>query len=237
VSRRRLSKKQLKQDKFVSSTFELAQFLRTHTRDAAIGAAVLVVAAGGFLWYRNYSAHRQAAAARLLTSGRRAYEARNYPLAISDLERMRTEFSGTRLGQEALVMLADAYFQIEDYESARATLEAFVDRYGDDSQLSYRARVLLGCALENLEEYAEAARAYRQACDDAQFDNERIRARIDAARAFTRAGETEQAAEEYRYLLEAYPENGEAARAAMLLAELETRAGASGEPGEAATGS
>jgi len=221
TTRKRLSKKQLKQDKFVTTTFEMAQFVQDHTRKVVTGLVIVVIVAGSGLYYWNYSSHRDMRAARLLTNGRVSYEAGNYPLAITDFEKFRQEFLNTRYGEEALLLLADSYYQAGSFEEARSILDQFTDRYADNSHLAYRAYLLLGCTLENLASYGEAAEAYLKASERAQFDYQQTRAKLDAARAFTQAGDQARALEEYRYVLDSNPDDQFAGQAAVLIAEIE----------------
>jgi len=219
----RLTKKQLKQDKFISTTFELAEFLQEHTRKAVIGLIVVVVLAAAIIYYMNYSSHRETRAINLLMNGQTAYKAENYPLAISDLERLRREFSDTRIGDEAMFMLADAYYQMDDFERSRDVLYDFFDKYSYSSPFSYKAYTVMGCALENLTSYKEAADSYIKAAESARFDYQRVGSRIDAARAFIMAGEQERAIQEYQHILDTFPEEQETDRVAMLMAEIEAK--------------
>jgi outer membrane protein assembly factor BamD (BamD/ComL family) len=217
----RLSKKQLKQDKFVSTTFELAEFLQEHTRKALIGLVIVVVLAAATIYYMNYSSHRETRAINLLMNGQTAYEAENYPLAVSDLERLRQEFSDTRIGDEAMFMLADAYFQMDDFERSRDVLYDFFAKHSNSSPFSHKAYAVMGCALENLTSYKEAADSYIKAAENARFDFQRVDSRIDAARAFLLAGNKERALQEYQHILDTFPEEQETSRVAMLMAEIE----------------
>jgi len=222
-TRRRLTKRQLRQDKFVSSTFELAQFVQQHARRVAMGLIVLGVAIGGAFYYLNYREHREKRAAELLAAGVLAYEAGNYPLAISDLEKVQSEYPGTTVGGEAALLLSDTHYRAGNNEEARRVLLEFTARHGKKSPLSYQAYLLLGKAQENLEDFDEAAKAYLSAEESARFDYQRIEAVIGAARAFSRAEKDQEAIEEYQSLLDHYPDSPEAQRAELLLAESEAR--------------
>ncbi len=222
-TKRRLTKKQLKQDKFVSKTFELAEFVQEHARNAITGLIVAVVLVSAAIYYMNYRSHRETRAINLLMDGETAYEAENYPLAISDLEKLKREFSGTRIGDEAMFMLADAYYQIDDYEKARDILYDFFAKYSGSSPFSYKAYSLMGCVNENLLSYEDAAGFFVEAAENARFDFQRVQSRMDAARAFSLAGLTDRAVEQYQYILDNYPREQEAGRVAMLMAEIEAK--------------
>ena len=221
MSRRRLSKKQLKQDKFVSTTFEMAQFAKEHARKVIVASIALVILLVGSLYYWNYRSHLEIRAANLLMGAQAAYDAGNYQLAITDLEKFEAEFSGTKRADEALFVLANAHFRTASYDSARTVLQRFVSRYSDDSPFSSQAYYLLGCTLENLQAYADAASAYLRAADCARFDYERARFRMAAARAFHEAGRDDEAEGQYRRVLDDSPDELDASRAALLLSEIE----------------
>jgi outer membrane protein assembly factor BamD (BamD/ComL family) len=220
-SRRRLSKKQLKQDKFVTTTFELAQFTQEHARKTIIGVIIFIALSGSAFYYWNYLSHKENRASRQLSTARVAYESDNFQLAISDLEKFLNEFSGTKHSDEAMLILADTYFQIANYEEARKVLDQFIEDYAGHSPLSFRAYSILGCVLENLNSFEEAAEAYQRAADEARFDYQRVKSRLDAARAFSLAGNNESAIEACRFVLDNHPGAPESGQATLLIAEIE----------------
>ncbi len=221
-TRRRLSKKQLKQDKFVSTTFELAHFVQEHTRKALIGLGALVVTGGIVFYGWDYMAHKESRAARLLLSGQTSYEAGNFPLAIADLQKITEQFSGTNVGDEASLMLADSYYKSGDYEGARNALEGFEERYDASSPLSRQAFALMGCTYENLELFEEAADAYLNAAKSSRFSYQEVESRIDAARAFRLSGDRVKAAAQCQYVIDHFADDRRAIQdAGVLLAEIE----------------
>lgn len=221
MSRRRLSKKQLKQDKFVSTTFELAQFAQEHSRNVIVGLVAAFLLLVGGIYYWQYRSQSEANAATVLMNGRLAYDAGNFQLAITDLELFKGELSGTKYGDEGMIVLADSYYQIGDYANAREVLERFSERYSDRSPLSSKAYNLLGCSLENLGASEDAATAFLRGAESARFDYQRVKLRMDAARAFHQAGNSDRAAEEYRFILENFPDVPESNQATLLLSEIE----------------
>jgi outer membrane protein assembly factor BamD (BamD/ComL family) len=220
-SKRRLSKKQLKQDKFVSTTFELARFFQENLRKTVIYLIAVAVVVGAVLYYLDYRSHKEMRAARLLWSGQVDYDSQNYPLAISDLEKVRKDFTGTKIGDEAMYMLAEAYYQEKKYKEAEDALKEFDAEYDTRSPMSYQAHELLGCILEDQNSFVEAAAAYIRASESARFDYQRVKARLDAARAYSMADDTQKALEECRFILDNYPDAQEAGEAALLKAEIQ----------------
>ena len=220
-SRKRLTKKQLKQDKFVRTTFELARFVQDHFRKTIIGTVAVVAITGAVLYYLNYRSHKELRAEGLLWNGQVSFESENYPLAITDLEKVREDFAGTKAGPEAMFLLADAYYRSGNLEEAEKVLTGFKDRYGKNSPMSYEAYRLLGCIREDRSAFHEAAEAYLLAAESARFDYQRVKSRLDSARALSSGGNAKQAMEEYQFILDHYPETQETGQVAMRLAELQ----------------
>lgn len=240
MSRKRLSKKQLKRDRFVEQTFDWAHWVETHRTQVLAGLAAAVVLVAGFFVYRSMTRGAEEAAARDYIQARQSYFTGNYQLAISDLENFLNQHGGTSYADDARFFLADAYHRGGQTDQAISALHDFLDRHGD-SPLADNARRLLAATYAQAGDYDRAAETYREAIEAAQYDDLEVQLRETLADVYRIAGRREMAAEQYRIILEKEPEGEIAVRARRALAETTVQplargsapAGAGGAPGTA----
>jgi predicted negative regulator of RcsB-dependent stress response len=241
MSRKRLSKTQLKRDKFVERTFDWAHWAETHRRELVGGAVALAVLVAGFFVYRNVSRGAEEEAARDYLMARQAYFAGNFQLAVSDLESYLSRHGGTPYADDAMLFLAESQLQAGQPAEAVATLEEMLDEHGG-SPLADNGRRLLAAAYAQAGQLDRAVEMYREAIENAEFDEQRIQLRATLARLYASQSRKAEAVEEYRAILELQPEGPAADEARREIAELtvqpltgEGSAGTSGEgvPGDA----
>ncbi len=219
MSRKRLSKKQLKRDRFVERTFDWAHWAETH-RNQMIGAVVgLVVLVGAFFVYRSMAHAAEERAAREYMEARQAYFAGNYQLAASDLRGFIEEYGDTSYGDDARFFLADALYEAGDAEGAVQALEEFLDRH-EDSPFATSGRQLLGATFVRLVRHDEAVSAYREALDHAEHDFQRVHLHAALADAYEAAQQTDRAVAQYQAILELESEGETAQEARREIAEL-----------------
>lgn len=219
MSRKRLSKTQLRQDRFVRQTFDWAHWAETHRSQVIGGAVVLVLAVVGFFVYRDMSRSAEDRAARDYLMARQAFFAGNYPLAASDLQSFLGRHGDTSFADDARFFIAQAHFRAGQYEEAIRALREFLDRHGD-SPFADNARWLLATAYQEAGQMEQAVQIYADAIDQAEYDELKVRLRASLAEAYEAQGRDDLAAEQYRAILELEPEGAVADRIRRELAEL-----------------
>lgn len=239
MSRKRLSKTQLKRDRFVEQTFDWAHWVETHRREVLGGlvAAVLVVA--GFFVWRSMQASASEAAVRDYLSARQAFDSGNWALAANDLQAFVQRHGGSRYGDDAQFFLASAYYQSGQMEQAVQELRDFLDEH-DDSGFEDNARILLAAAYQGLGQFEQAAEVYREAIESVAFDEQEVQLRGELAAVYLAQNRRDLAADQYRQILEIESQGPIADEARRQYAELTVQplAGPAREPeGAAAPGS
>ncbi len=235
MSRKRLSKNQLKRDRFVERTFDWAHWAETHRREMVGAAVALVVLVAGFFVYRNVSQGAEEEAARDYLMARQAYFAGNYPLAVTDLQGYLDRHGGTPYGDDAMLFLGESQLQAGQPADAVATLEEMLDEHGD-SPLADNARRLLAAAYGQAGQLDRAVEVYLEAIENAEYDEQKIQLRASLAELYASQSRKAEAAEEYRAIVELEPEGPAADEARREIAELTvqplTGDGSAGEAGE-----
>ncbi|HYT05199.1 MAG TPA: hypothetical protein VEM13_10030 [Gemmatimonadales bacterium] len=204
----------------------LVAWMKSHRQAAAYGAVVLAVAAGLFAWNLLSTRSAEIAASRQLEQGRLALGSKNYALAASVLSRVVENYSGTRAAQEGSILLAQVRLGQGQNQQAIDGLKQFAPKAGSD----YRAQAygLLGAAYENAARPREAAEAYQQASDAAQFPFLRAQFLSDAGRAWLATGDTSKALAAYRTIVQKLDSTSAATEAKVRIGELTK--GAAGLP-------
>lgn len=201
MSRKRLSKTQLKRDKFVEQTFDWAHWVETHRREVVGGlvAAVLIVA--GFFVWRNMQASATEGAARDYLAARQGFDAGNWALAISDLQTYVGRHGGSRYADDASFLLGSAYYRSGQAEQAVQALRSFLDEH-EDSPFADNARRLLAAVYQDLGQLDQAADVYREAIENASYEELEVQLRQELAEVYVVQGRRDLAADQYRQILE-----------------------------------
>lgn len=179
----------------------------------------------GLFWWNLLSTKRAEVEARdQLLEARAAFEAKNYPLAASELSRISENYASTRAAEEGTILLAQVRLLQGQGQQAVAVLQDFAP--GADRDYRAQAYGLLGAAYENLAHPQEAAEAYATAAEAAPMDFLKAQFLSDAARAYVAAGDSARAIQAYRRIVKEFAETGLTAEAQVRLGELTKGAGA-----------
>lgn len=219
MSRKRLSKKQLRRDRFVEQTFDWVHWAETHRTHLIAGLVVLAAAVGAFFVYRSMSRGAEARAAEDYLTARQALFAGNYALAASDLEAFLDQHGGSSYADDARFFMADAYYRAGQYGEAIRILREFLDRH-DDSPFAENARWLLAASHQEAGQFDQAVAVFREAIEEADHAELEVRLRQSLALAYRSQGRNEEAVEQYRAILDLEPEGAVADEARRDLTEL-----------------
>lgn len=182
------------------------------------GLAVALVAL--VVWFVMMSGKRKEEfASRALDDARAAAESGNLPLAASEFQKVITTYGGTAAAQEAVINLNQVRLINGQQELAAVNLQDFL-KTNAAPQFKSPAYGLLGRAYENSKRPGEAAAAYEDASKAAEFDYLKADLLLDAARAWTNAGQKEKAIAAYRTVIKDYSQTASKVEAQVRLAEL-----------------
>ena len=198
---------------------QIVTWFRTNQRKLTIaGGAIVVIAAG--VWFTvTARERREAFAQRELQAARVSAEAGNLALAANDLSRLITAYDGTPASEEARLVLGQVRLLSDQPDLAVADLQQFVAA-GPRRQFRASAYSLLGAALEQSGNFADAAQAYLQGADGPGYELLLAELLMDAGRAFVLAGDTTAAVSAFQRVLTDFEEPPRAVEARLRLAEL-----------------
>jgi predicted negative regulator of RcsB-dependent stress response len=190
-----------------------------NSRWVGIGAAAVLVA-GAIAWYiprariqKNENADKQ------LLAAKQSINSGNEPLAESDLKKVVDRYAGTPSGTEAGLLLAQLRLTKGDAGGAVTVLKDLAGKAGSGPSAA-TVHGLLGDALSQANQTAEAAAEYARAAALTSMPNERTLLLTKAGHAYMAAGRREEARKVWESVA-AQQENPQlAAEARLRLGEL-----------------
>ena len=218
----RLNKQQLKEDPLMKTTADAADFARHHSRLLVGAAAGLLVLAAAIYFVQAGSQRANERAAGMLADARGDFQKGAYEPAATRLEELISTSGGTAPGKQALILYGDVRYAQGRYQDAAGYYRRAIEKFQKDPILGTAARRALAATLENMKEYAEAAKIHEQLLTTETPGPLRTQTQLDLARNLLRAGETDRAKTLYEEVA-LNQENPLAAQEAQLrLAEIKT---------------
>ncbi|MFN2317467.1 MAG: tetratricopeptide repeat protein [Gemmatimonadales bacterium] len=189
-------------------------------RQLLIGVLVATALVVLIAWFMVESGRRkEAAAMQLLESGWSLQDQGNLPQASTEYQRVVDTYRGTDAAMQATLALNQVRMESEQAQLAVDGLREFLAS-SPPAPYAAAANRLLGLALEDAGEPAEAAAAFQNSADLADQDFLKAEALLAAGRAWRAAGNTEAAITALRRIVAEFAEAGVAAEATVRLAEL-----------------
>jgi len=217
--RKKITKKQLKEDKLVTFYFQAQEWLEKNGKLLTMAAAAVVLVAAGVAYYSYAQVRAEKTASVDLARATRTFEAQDYQTAISQLSPIVDSYGSTTSGKMARLYLADAFFQTKEYANARKHYQKFASSFKGDDYFRAAAQGGVAACLEQEQKYAQAAAAYVDAAEswDSVLAPSML---LNAGRCYNRAGDSATARKTLNRLIEAYPKATEKEDALLLLSSL-----------------
>lgn len=190
-------------DAFIARLLELTAWARANATLLFIAALVVIVGATAGLYYTNYQRTMRAQAATQLNEVRMTAASGNNALAIRDLETFISSFGATSAGDEARILLAQAYLADGQPEKAATAVEALAA--DPAAPMGATAAFLLGAAFEASGSIDQAESAYLRIADRSRETYLKAEALDQAARLRLDQGQAGVAVQRYEQLLGMLP--------------------------------
>lgn len=219
MSPRRITKKEMKEDKLVTTAFQLSEWIQKHLNQVLMVAGGVVLVAIVVFFVFSTRSRRGQKAADLLGKATLELQVGNLNQAITDLHTVVDKYGGTKSAGSATFRLATTYFYTKDYPNAQAMFQSFIEKYGEDPlSLASAQAGIAQCQMEN-GEFQAAGDNYVKAVS---FKPEGLLAPhylLSAGQAYLKANQRETAKEVFKRLIDEYPDSKEAYKAKEQLAE------------------
>ena len=221
MRRKRLTKREIKEDAFVTYSFRAIDFVKEHRSAVILGiAALLVVIVGAGYISSSRQASEEEAREQLL-AGMLQQKAMSYRGAAAAYEDVLSRHSGTKSAKLALLYLGHVRYELGQYEEAIAHYQRYLDKEKSDKLTISQAKRGLAACMENTGRYEEAAELYENNARSLDVGDHVPEDLMSAARCRRLAGDTDAAMEILQEIIDTYPKYREVELAKVYLAELE----------------
>lgn len=220
--RKRITKKELKEDKFVEAATEFAGFFRRHSAKliwAVVGLFIVILSTRYGLQTR---ARARDEAALALTAANSFFFGGDYEEAISRYEGIIDRYPSTPSGVKCLYFLGNVYYLVGNYELALDHYERYLGK-SKDPIAGPAALDGIGSCYEQMADYGEAARRYEEVFRRYPKSIIAAEALLSSGRCYESERDYESAKAAYERVIESFPETGKAQEAQSRFAFLKGR--------------
>ncbi len=191
-AKKKLTKKELKEDKFVLTVFRAKEFLQEHSKQITYGVLAVVAVVLIVSFYNSSRKKAEEAASVMLTEAQVLLSQGQEDNGIAKLNDLADRYEGTEAAGYATFLLAKHYLDKNEIAKAKELFKKYIDDYGNDKLLLQAAMVGYADCLITEKNYQEAAEYYERAAKLNPDFPEVPAYLFSAAMAYKEAGDTEK---------------------------------------------
>lgn len=217
--KRRITRKELKEDRFVESAMEIAGFFKRHSSKliwAVVGLLVILLATRYLLQTRS-AAEDDALFAFMGANS--FFFAGQYQDAMTKYQEVVDNYPSTPSGIKSLYYLANLYYMLGEYETSIDHYERYLGR-SKDPLLAPAALEGIGLCHEQRGDLEEAIGSYEEVFEKYPDSIVAASGLISAARCYESLGNYGSARDLYERVMDSFPETQKAEEADAKLAFL-----------------
>ncbi|HEX9085420.1 MAG TPA: tetratricopeptide repeat protein [Gemmatimonadaceae bacterium] len=169
----------------------MTEWLMIHQREVAWAVVAIAIVVGGFWYYERSQAIKAQRAEAAYFQARQSAAAGNFPLAVSDLQKVVSRYEGTNAGTQAALTLAQTFYEQKKFKEGVDVLKAAEAKAPADFKASIH--ILEAAGHEELKNLVAAAEQYKQAAQVTRFPVDKSEYLASAARDYMAAGKTAEA--------------------------------------------
>lgn len=160
---KKISKKELKEDKFVKTMMETRAYIEENSKNVTIITAVILIVIVSALIYNYYHAQTLEKSSTLLGEAQIEYQNMSLAKAEKLLVRLLDEYSGSNAAAQGNFLLGNIYYQQNKNELAKESYMEFIESYSGSEILTASGYAGYAACLERENNYTEAAEYYMKA--------------------------------------------------------------------------
>lgn len=196
--KKKLTKKELQEDKLVTSFYKSQEFFEEHKQKIVIAVSAVAVIILAITWYFNKRAEDNMYAAEKLSQIIKSYEQGQFQKAIDGepgtqlvgLKNLVENYGSTEQGELAKIYLANSYYSLGNYEEA---LRYFSEYSGSSRLHQSTAYAGIAACYENKSDYENAAEYYEMASKTYDLQSQTADFLLNASINYLKIGDNDQA--------------------------------------------
>lgn len=223
----RISRRQLKEDKLVSTTAKISIFFSEHWKKIAVVVLIVIFLIGVLVGFYEYKVWQNESASRILNEAKTLYAEADSAIekdgktqaTIANYQEARAKFQeayekgGHKFtSSEALFYSAKCSYQIGGYSEAISDFQKIVSKYSKSPVAPY-ARQGIGQCYEQMDDSESLRKAIQQYDELSKYPESYIslKAFIDEGRCYEKLGEWNNALSAYNVIIERFKAKVESA--------------------------
>ncbi|MGH8015602.1 MAG: tetratricopeptide repeat protein [Candidatus Zixiibacteriota bacterium] len=215
----KLSKRQIKEDKFTAFMLSSKKQMEENWQYYAIAAVVMVLLVVGIIYYLDSRSDSSNLAATQLAQATMQYRQGNSQVAILTLSDIVTKYGSTGFAEQATFLLGKINLETRNYEEAKLYFELYLEKYKEHELNRAASLAGLGVAFENQGRYDEAAAQFEKAVQEYPESALLSDLHYGAMRNYLMAGQSEKAKVHLDVITELFGGTKVATDAALLFYE------------------
>jgi TolA-binding protein len=221
--RKRLTKKELKEDKVAEFFTEIAQYVQDNAKKVAgVIVLVVIVALIGSIAMRQRRAAEDEAKAWMARANLDLKQG-NVSSALQAYEGIIDRFRGTWSQSDANFFMANTHFATGEHDSALVLFERYLGLKKRREEFTVSAKQGIAQCLEQSGRFRDAAESYLKVQREHPASPLAPDALLGAGRCYELAGDLQLAESTYSEIVELYPDSNQAALVKMPLLEIQAQ--------------
>ena len=162
----KLSKRQIKEDKFTTFMLTSKQYATDNWQFIVIGLAILILIVSSIVYYTNAIQQQSLEASTRFARATSEYRSGNIQVAKLSFFQILDDFGGSNFAEKATFMLGKLNLESKNYAEATTYFESYLAKYKKDKLHRTSSLAGLGTISENQGQYQQAADRFVAAYDE-----------------------------------------------------------------------
>jgi outer membrane protein assembly factor BamD (BamD/ComL family) len=202
---KRISKKQMKQDSFISSALKASEYIqqnKTYFYGGLAGVIIIILV----VYFVSYSGTQKTVNSENLYGEAQISAAMGQPnQAIANYKSLLDQYGSSKIADRGCYYLAKTYYESGEYDSALVYFNQYLNQYGKEPLLVEGAYAGAASCYEKKEDHAAAGENFFKAGESATNEYSAPDYYLAAGLNYTKAEMPEKAKESYQKIVDNYP--------------------------------
>jgi len=203
ASKKRLKKRQIKEDQLVTTTLRVSQFVQDHFTQVISGIIILVAAIAVILFTANVRRNAASGAEAEFAIAMNAYQYTDRAAAAASFRSVSDRYGNHKVGTLSLYFLGECYLTQFLYDEAIIAFDRYIENAPPDGEFQVAASFGKALCYDGLENYPAGAEALAALAQDMNKEDPRyIDVCFEAGRLYELADDRQEAERYFKIVVE-----------------------------------